>query len=399
MRKLSYCILIASVLGSCAPVQDAIVTLDSSNVREYAGKSFFGDFIEDWDFVKFETSESSFIAEVINTEFCDGKIFVATRPPLGGYWAANQLKVFSDSGEYLYDIGRQGRGPGEFINIQTFRLNGRNKQVVIRDQNHHVFKYDFNGRFIEQIELESSELRYPYTFFFLPDGDILLYNHLLPKANKSTYTVVDERFKTIAELDTIIYKVRNPQGYSTSTIERSPVAIEGNSVVMLKDLCDTVFVYSEGVLTPVCNLASYGTMPKGVKKEDVIIDPGKIVELMTPEIVKAIYMTPDVVLICKEDNFLVLNRDLDKGFHIGVLPREVSSVPVGKSPPESVYRVDGVRDGRLYAWIQAIDLIEYKEQCEETGMELSEKQKALFHGLKEDDNPVLVFYKMKEMTL
>ncbi len=387
-------------LGGCVRKQGEITTLDSSNIKEYSGKSFFPDFIEDWDFIKFETTDKSLIANVINAEFDDGKIFVATRPPLDGYWDNNQLKVFNDNGEYLYDIGSQGRGPEEFMNIQTFRLDKKNKHVVIRDQNHHVFKFDYNGQFIEKFELESSELRYPYTFFFLPDGDILLYNHMLPPVNKSTYTVVDEYFKTIAELDTLIYKTKNPPGYATSTINQSPVAIDGDNVVLLKDLCDTVFIYSERKLIPVCDLSSYGTMPKGVKKDDVVIDLGRIYDLMNPEIVKSVYMTGNMVLICKEGAILGLNRSFDKGFDVAVLPENaISSVPVGKSPPASFYRIKGVHDDKLYVFIQAIDLVEYREQYEKSGMELSEKHKALFDGLKEDDNPVLLFYDIKEKLI
>jgi hypothetical protein len=365
-------------------------------IKEHPGKSFFPDFIEDWDFIKFETTDRSLIANVINVEFDDGKIFVATRPPLDGYWVENHLKVFDDNGKYLFDIGSQGRGPEEFMNIQTFRLDKKNKRAVIRDNNRHVLKYDYNNKFVELLELEPFSVRNPYTFFFLPDGDILFYNHLLPPANKSTYTVADENFQGRAELDTLIFNTKNPPGYSTSTINRSPVTIYRDDVALLKDFCDTVFVYSEGKLSPVCNLSSYGTVPKGAEKIDIISDLGEIYEYMKPEIAKSIYMTDEFVLICKQGKYLVLNRSFNKGFEVTVLPDEVTPIPVGTSPAESYYRIAGVHDDKFYAWIQAIDLVDYREQCKKSGMELSEKHKALFDGLKEDDNPVLVFYTMKE---
>jgi ABC-type uncharacterized transport system auxiliary subunit len=120
--------IIAIVFCGCVQKQEEITTLDNSNIKEHTGKSFFGDSIEDWDLIKSETIDRSLVADVINVEFDDGKIFVATRLPMDGYWSSNQLKVFDYNGKYLFDIGSQGRGPGEFLNIQTFRLDKKTKK-------------------------------------------------------------------------------------------------------------------------------------------------------------------------------------------------------------------------------------------------------------------------------
>jgi hypothetical protein len=368
-------------------------------IKEHPGKSFFPDFIEDWDFIRFETGANSLIAEVINTEFDDGRIFVATRPPMGGFWAENHLHVFDDAGRYVTGIGSQGRGPDEFININDFRLDKKNKHAVILDNSKRVFKFDYNGGLIERIETDTAMTGgSPFHFYYLPDGNILIYHNISPTINNSSYTLVNEDFWKIANLDTLIYGISNPPAYSADP-NRHPVAINGNDVVLLKSLCDTVFIYSQESLTPVCYLDSYGTMPAGVKsikKEDIMVNHDKIVELMNPDIVKSVYATPDHVLIYENKNLLVLDKSFDRGHEVRVMPDKVTSMPIAKNPPFQYYRIDGVHGDRLYTWIQAIDLIDYKDECEAAGMELSEKHKALFDGLKEDDNPVLVFYTMKE---
>lgn len=400
MGKFIYYILIAVILGSCTKKQGSIITLDNSMIREYPGKSFFPDFIDDWDFIKLETTTNSLIGEVINVEFDEGKIFVATRPPMDGYWVENHLKVFDENGKYLMDIGSQGRGPEEYLNINNFRIDKKNKLVVVRDNNRFVYKYNYDGNLVEKIDT-SADTDWPLRFYCLPDGNVLLYHHLLPKSNTSTFTVANGDFKKIATLDTVVYNMpKNMSGYSTNTL-RYPVAIQGNDVVLLKDFCDTVFIYSEGKLKPVCNLASYGTMPKGRSKSDIINDYGQILELVKPPIIKSVYAMHDRVLIYENENMLVLNKSFDKGFEVRVVPEreEATPVPIGRTPPQAYYRVDGVRDDRLYSFIQAIDLVEYRDQCKDSRMELSDEQKALFNGLSDNDNPVLVFYEIRERPI
>ncbi len=49
----------------------------------------------------------------------------------------------------------------------------------------------------------------------------------------------------------------------------------------------------------------------------------------------------------------------------------------------------------LIASIEAYKILEYKENCEKRGIETTPRMAALFDGLTEEDNPVLIRYKLK----
>lgn len=47
----------------------------------------------------------------------------------------NSIKVFSNSGEYLYNIGREGRGPGEYVSLTSISFNIDKDKLYVLVQN------------------------------------------------------------------------------------------------------------------------------------------------------------------------------------------------------------------------------------------------------------------------
>lgn len=85
-------------------------------------------------------------------------------------------------------------------------------------------------------------------------------------------------------------------------------------------------------------------------------------------------------------NPIIWNKKSDKGVKFGK-NKETSSVPFAN--------IICAYGKTLVGSIDALALMEYRERCGEEGIELSPKLKALFDGFTEEDNPVLIKYKLK----
>lgn len=53
----------------------------------------------------------------------EGRIYVATQ--------SNSIRIFSPEGEYLKTVGRQGKGPGEFVAITGLTFDYRGKLIIL----------------------------------------------------------------------------------------------------------------------------------------------------------------------------------------------------------------------------------------------------------------------------
>jgi hypothetical protein len=70
-------------------------------------------FIDSCEFVRLETSDESLFGEITQLETFDGKFYIFDRQTM-------KLKVFGHTGNFLYNIGKLGQGPGEYSAIGFF---------------------------------------------------------------------------------------------------------------------------------------------------------------------------------------------------------------------------------------------------------------------------------------
>lgn len=93
---------------------------------------------DDEDIVMLETNDSSLLRTIEGLERIDGNYYVAS---VGKY------AVFDSNGKYLYDIGNEGPGPGEYISPNSFWTEG--DTICIHDsQLHNILCYDKQGKYI-----------------------------------------------------------------------------------------------------------------------------------------------------------------------------------------------------------------------------------------------------------
>lgn len=83
------------------------------------------------------------------------------------------LLVFSETGEFLYRVGDNGRGPGEYMEVTAFDINPETRQISILDgTSMKVNVYSEYGKFIRRFSVND----YPRDMALLPNGEYLFYD-------------------------------------------------------------------------------------------------------------------------------------------------------------------------------------------------------------------------------
>ncbi len=96
--------------------------------------------------IPLETNNNCLITEIVKIDFFGDLLFV--------HDAKNKLFVFDTEGRFMYEVGKQGRGPGEVLDLRDFDIDLNGNIYILDFQKIHIFKID--GTFINKIPISSS---------------------------------------------------------------------------------------------------------------------------------------------------------------------------------------------------------------------------------------------------
>lgn len=118
------------------------------------------------------------------------------------------IKVFSKEGRYLRDIGRQGKGPGEFDFPSS--LAGRDEKIYVADTfNYRVQILDAQGRYLGGIKLAQA----PQQVLIPEKGRIVVYHRPGPIPAK------EKLIRCYDEKGTLLWEAMDAQRSSDSTYD------------------------------------------------------------------------------------------------------------------------------------------------------------------------------------
>lgn len=121
--------------------------------------------------VPLETTKESLLGDTRKVMIRDDKIYIHDRK-------RHRINIFSINGKYLGHLSRQGRGPGEYLKLTDFDIDGESVYVLSAD-NKKITQYsqdDFN-KFVE-IELPETATKICVSHGNMWVGDIFTYQGL-----------------------------------------------------------------------------------------------------------------------------------------------------------------------------------------------------------------------------
>lgn len=177
---------------SIGPIEvEVIVISDLKEVTNIEASN--QSYIDSYSVIKLASTDK-LIHSIDQMQIYDNRIFILDKQP-------KRLLVFDINGEYLNDIGRFGRGEGEFAALSAFYVNPENKTVNIVDPlSEALIRYDFDGKFIERKALEETiSVGIINNMRYVGDSKVLCYADPNVFDDKMLF-IVDEQDFTIIDI-------------------------------------------------------------------------------------------------------------------------------------------------------------------------------------------------------
>lgn len=108
------------------------------------------ELLDSVEYIKLETSSKSLIKDIRDVIFAKNRFYIQN--------GRDNLLCFDNSGKFLFQVGGNGRGPGEYASCHQVVIKEEQNRIWIVDkQLMKILQYDLEGKFIESL---------PYDFFY-----------------------------------------------------------------------------------------------------------------------------------------------------------------------------------------------------------------------------------------
>lgn len=145
--KNRYIFLGLIILFSCKPNVKHEFEVIKVN-PEASENVMLSDIASNVDYIALETNESCLITRIQNIELADQYIFIND--------AGRRILQFDTSGKFIRQIGREGRGPGEYSVIRGIAADIKNSILYVSCFSRKILSFDFNGELSNEINQEPS---------------------------------------------------------------------------------------------------------------------------------------------------------------------------------------------------------------------------------------------------
>lgn len=204
------------ILMSCSTPAEKQASLIVPSDAEPRVLSDLSELIDSMTYIPLEINDDCVLGHVQTARMCDDRILVKDD---------KGLFVFNRDGKFLFQVGRNGRGPSEHLGIQTFYYNEFSKEFgILSSGSTALLIYDDIGTFKRSYKLDYVEM-FSYAMPISESSVLVAYslrNEYRPF--KSQVSVM-----TFGEGDTVLFQEWVPNlavstGYSEYSPLRSPLA-------------------------------------------------------------------------------------------------------------------------------------------------------------------------------
>ena len=171
-------IVLLSVLVSCNNNKEQIPIAVEWECTESNLKDTFDiqSLFKDRYILALEETEKSRIGNIEKLVKVDSLLFV-----LDNRLAMRVFVFNATTGRFINSIGRTGKGPGEYVDINDFSVDSSNGTVSLMSERHEILVYDYQGNFIRKKgisfhadKMESKDGKYYFACFDEGRGSLIV---------------------------------------------------------------------------------------------------------------------------------------------------------------------------------------------------------------------------------
>ncbi len=327
-------------------------------------------------FIPLETNESCLLRGVNNIYLSENYIFITD---------SQVLYQFNNSGKFIRQIGKPGKGPGEHGRNIKFTIDEFNKEIYILSYATLINIFDLeSGIYKRSLEIKLDIANF-YTF---PKGKITFFTRDSNIRNLKSSLVEVFLFNNEGTLEDSILNTSRTENKSNSVA--FPTSYINNNLFYVYHYKDTLFYLTKDFKKHPYVFFNLGNK---INRNELYIEP-----------IQNKIQYPDflwVSNILENNEFMFIT--IQNGIAIGNIPNTKKIIyekRSGRLIPTYGYVKDGcgglffwprwISDGKLISYYHSYELIDHYKLTKETD-DHSEDFKKLVSILEENHNPVLVF--------
>lgn len=197
MKNACFIVVAVMLLLACQRNDSGVlsISIDVSNNTQVC----LSEIAEKVERVELETTDKSLIRDIRHVEMINNQYFVR-------HGALDEVLMFDGNGQFVKQVGRIGRGPGEYTGVLQIAVDMENQRLLLNTREG-IMVFDDTGAFVQNVQLDGllgsptsifvhNKQLYCANRFFGPDGRSRDITVSLTTHNTADWKLVDSVFVT-----------------------------------------------------------------------------------------------------------------------------------------------------------------------------------------------------------
>jgi len=381
-----------------ASMKDGVLHLDLNEARKHPQEVKLSEICDSMIYIPLETKKECLLSKGASIRIDGNDVFCMYS------WG---IYHFNIDGRFIGQIGKKGRGPGEFVS-RNFCLNRRDKRIyVYANFKKRLFEFDYNGKFLGNNFTLGDDI-VGSMLFCEKSNSILNSSYYALKTNKEEkttfeYNILNEKSLN-SEICTAIkskyypkeYKLRKANGLTQMC--GSSIFKHNGDIRVQEIFSDTLFEYRNKALHPVVILNNKEFKPKFTYDVyDEVYEKTKWYSEEREELSRNLLYSS----IGGESSRYVFVGSLEKYLY-DKKERELVCIDASSENIKIKNDIDGVIDmwprkiidGEYMLCV--IDATTFLENTSQISLDNEEHLREIVSNIKEESNPILVLARLKK---
>jgi len=164
--KLNLCCLLVLLLVSCGNNKnlDSVALYNLSKIDANFSMQL-DSIISGTEIIPLEKNDSCLVGKISDIKESERYYFIVSN---------NRLYKFDKSGNYIKKIGTEGRGPQEYLAIKNIGIDDKKQIIYLLDYyTQKMMKYNYDGSFVSSFKFDLPQYSYVSSFYLYQDRIIL----------------------------------------------------------------------------------------------------------------------------------------------------------------------------------------------------------------------------------